>query len=638
MANNGSSILAADFGSVNTRVMLFDLVQGRYRLIAQESGLTTLNDPADDVSVGLRQLLRRIEQYTGRTLVNSDGQVIMPEDMDHNGVDAFITTSSAGRPMRAVLVSLIPEVSLSTALRTIDSAYVEPVAEVHLRDGRTEEERLNALLRNRPNLIFISGGVEHGAQQAVQQMLQLVHLALRITPQGQRPLVIYAGNSALSAKVHGLLGDLTAVYVADNIRPDISDEEFDSAEVALGRVFDQYRDSADEGFHAVSEMSSTGILPTAQSYELLAEYLRKAHSGNVIVADVGSTSCILVGSFGDDVATRISTRSGVGHSAPLLLEQVGTEAIARWLPFIPAPAEIENYALNKSIRPASVPMNVRELYLETAFLREALRYEVQESLYQWRGTTPGAPLPPVAALVIGGSPLAGTGNPFLSMMLAADALQPTGVTRVYADPSGFAPMFAPVGRLNPEAAVQLAEGGALVNLGTLISIEGYAAPDRTVARLTITTGDGEKINYELKGGHLLSLPLPAEYSLTLQIRTVGAHRIGGKRRLKLTLSGGAGGILLDARGRNFEPAAAVAARAQWMPLWLHEATDEPLQPIPPEWLGVDASQVEAVPAAQPADILELAGFDEADFPENGDSQRKKDDELNEELGSLRDLL
>ncbi|MCA9913194.1 MAG: glutamate mutase L, partial [Anaerolineae bacterium] len=275
MATKSSSILAADFGSVNTRVMLFDLVQGRYRLIAQESGLTTLNDTADDVSVGLQQLLRRIERYAGRKLYSSDGRLMIPEDVEHNGVDAFITTASAGRPMRAVLVSLIPEVSLSTSLRTIDSAYVEPVAEVHLRDGRTEQERLNALLKNRPNLIFISGGVERGAQEAMQQMLQLVHLALKITPQGQRPLVIYGGNSALSAKVHGLLGELTQVFVADNIRPGIAEEDFESAEVALGRAFDQYRDSADEGFHTVSEMSSTGILPTAQSYEVLAEYLRK---------------------------------------------------------------------------------------------------------------------------------------------------------------------------------------------------------------------------------------------------------------------------------------------------------------------------------------------------------------------------
>jgi hypothetical protein len=383
-------------------------------------------------------------------------------------------------------------------------------------------------------------------------------------------------------------------------------------------------------------MSSSGILPTAQGYEVLVEYLRKAHDGNVIVADLGSTSSILVGGFGGDVATRISTRSGIGQSAPMLLEEVGEDAIADWLPFLPTEAEIQNYALNKSIRPASIPLDMRGFYLEMALVRAAVRHEIRESLYQWPGTKADDPLPAVAALVISGAPLAETGSPFLSMMLAADCLQPTGITQVYGDPNGFAPMFAPIARLNPEAAVQLAEGGALVNLGTLISIEGSVIPDRTVARLTITTSDGEKIQYELKGGHLLSLPLPADYSLTLQIRAVGGHSIGGKRRVKLTLSGGAGGILLDARGRNFDPAASVEERAKWLPLWLHEATDEPLQAIPPEWLGRTAVEGEAV--AQPTDILELAGFDEDDFDDNGAAQKRKDDELNEELGSLRDLL
>ncbi|MCA9913195.1 MAG: glutamate mutase L, partial [Anaerolineae bacterium] len=355
-----------------------------------------------------------------------------------------------------------------------------------------------------------------------------------------------------------------------------------------------------------------------------------------IIADVGSTSSILVGGFGDDVSTRISTRSGLGQSAPLLLELLGEEAVANWLPFVPAQAEIQNYALNKSIRPASIPISLRDFYLEMAFLREALRMETRESLYQWPGTEAGKALPAVAAMVISGGALANTGNPFLSMMLAADGLQPTGVTKMYADPYAFASVFAPIGRINPEAAVQLVDSGALVDLGTLISIDGYAVPDRTVARLRITTSDGEKINYELKGGHLLSLPLPANYSLTLQIRTVGAHRIGGKSRMKITLSGGAGGILIDARGRNFEPAATVAERARWLPLWIHEATDEPLQEIPAEWIGAGAMTTEA--SAQPADLMELAGFNDEDFMDEASEQKKKDDELNEELGSLRDLL
>ena len=35
------SILAVDFGSVHTRVLLFDVVDGEYALVAQRQGKTT---------------------------------------------------------------------------------------------------------------------------------------------------------------------------------------------------------------------------------------------------------------------------------------------------------------------------------------------------------------------------------------------------------------------------------------------------------------------------------------------------------------------------------------------------------------------------------------------------------------------
>lgn len=112
-----SSILAADFGSVRTRVVLIDVVDGEYRLVARESGQTTLGYPVDDLSVGLHQLLDHLEQVTGRRFYNQLGQIVTPEDENRTGVDLFITTASAGRPIRAVLVGLMPEISITSALR-----------------------------------------------------------------------------------------------------------------------------------------------------------------------------------------------------------------------------------------------------------------------------------------------------------------------------------------------------------------------------------------------------------------------------------------------------------------------------------------------------------------------------------------
>ena len=39
------SVLAVDFGSVNTRVLLFDVVDGDYALVAHRQGKTTIDAP-----------------------------------------------------------------------------------------------------------------------------------------------------------------------------------------------------------------------------------------------------------------------------------------------------------------------------------------------------------------------------------------------------------------------------------------------------------------------------------------------------------------------------------------------------------------------------------------------------------------
>lgn len=599
-----SSILAADFGSVHTRAVLVDVVEGQYRLVAYERGLSTLSGSAEDLTVGLANVVRQMERFTGRSFYNPLGQIVTPEDNDRTGVDYFVTTASAGRPLRAVVIGLIPDFSLNSALRAISGAYVEAVAQLHLRDGSSEEDRLNAILLSHPDLIFIAGGVEGGAQRALHELLNVVQLALKITDPSLRPTVIYAGNAALSGKVHQLLGELTTVLVADNVLPSVGDEHFESAELALARAFDEQHEHHDESFQALGEMSSSGILPTAQSYSLVAEYYAKSRQANVIAVDIGSTSTVLVGVFQGQVSTRISTAIGLGHSADRLLEAVGHEAVKGWLPYSPEPYEIQTYALNKVARPATIPLTLRDLHLEHALLRSGLRHMVEEARTFWPGVEAGEPLPPVNLIVVGGSALTNTGSAMYTMLLLADSVQPSGVTEVKADPYGMVPLTGTVARHAPDAVVQLLEGDGLEHLGTLISIEGTPATDRVIASFTLITQDGERVKSKLIGGHLLSLPLPAEHSVELRIRLRRGYRIGGKGRIKLTLSGGKGGILIDARGRTFQPAKEVAARARQLPQWIHEATEDPLRPIPAEWLQREGAQDRA--AAQDEAALNLA--------------------------------
>jgi uncharacterized protein (TIGR01319 family) len=583
-APSQGALLAADFGSVNTRVTLWDVVDGEYRLVSRVITPTTVGYPVDDVSVGLRRALAEITTATGRRFFDKEGQLITPEGTDRSGVDLFVTTASAGRPLRAAIIGLMPDISLDSAFRAINGVYVEAVATLHLEDAMTEEERLNALVLTRPDMIFIAGGTDGGAQDALKDMITTVRLALALTDEAHRPVVLYAGNRALVPYIQQTLGESTSLFLADNIRPSLDEEHFEPVTAELGRTFDIYKEKHGEGFSEVGRMSNSGVLPTAQSYALIAEYFAQSRSGDVIAIDMGSSTTTLVGVFEQDVDATVSTTLGLGHSASLLVEQLGLERLSTWLPFYPRPGEIRNYALNKGLRPASLPMTVRDLYIEHAFIRAAIHYLIENARVGWQGVSRMGPLPDVNLILAGGAALTNNGLPSYNLMLIVDSIRPSGITEVLADPYGLIPAMGAAARLNPEAVVQLIERQQLERLGTVISVAGIPQRDKTAMRIKLTTDDGEVITRELPGGHLVLLPLPANAEVTLEMRLFGGLRVQGKSRLKRKLRGGTAGLLLDMRGRPLRTAETVEGRADLLPMWVHEATDDPQSDIPESWL------------------------------------------------------
>src|SRR5262245_784871 len=155
------SILAVDFGSVYTRAVLIDLVDGIYQLVARSQTRTTDGFPTGDITVGLDRVLREISDATGRTFTDPEGKILSPEQEDRSGVDLFTVTASSGRPLRAVIVGLMPDLSINSAIRAAET-YVDIAATIHLADGRDEQERLNAIFLSAPDIILMVGGTEKG--------------------------------------------------------------------------------------------------------------------------------------------------------------------------------------------------------------------------------------------------------------------------------------------------------------------------------------------------------------------------------------------------------------------------------------------------------------------------------------------
>src|SRR5258708_33733891 len=93
---------------------------------------------------------------TGRNLLNGE-EILIGQRPDGSGVDLFLATASGGRPMKTVLVGLLPDVSIATARRALGSPYGDLVDPPRLAAVRPPEGQRNATLPKNPALISVLG-------------------------------------------------------------------------------------------------------------------------------------------------------------------------------------------------------------------------------------------------------------------------------------------------------------------------------------------------------------------------------------------------------------------------------------------------------------------------------------------------
>ena len=579
-----NSILAADFGNVNTRVLLFEIVDGEYRLVAQGRGRSTIGSPTDDVSVGLASVLREIAAASGRRFFDESGALIRPEQVDRVGVDYCLTTASAGLPTRAVLVGLYESQDIAAARRAIAPFYIDVAAELHLEDGMTARARLNRLVHSRPQLILITGGTDGGARTVLLDLLTVLRQAVALITAGSRPTVIYAGNSDLAVSVREMLAQHVEVLIAPNIRGR-GGISLDGVQRALGGYFDASR-RASKSYKSVAAMSNSGIQPSARGIETMTAFFSRQVNGAVLTMDFGSARSLLSLAHQGAVHTLVRSDIGSGHSAAAALERIGEEAVSQWLPFHPHRQELTQYVLDKGLRLDSVPLDMRARYIEYALLRAGIRYLLTE-LRRGRGGLEDAPDPArVTLALVAGATITGSGQGALDMLLLSDALECDGLLEVKADPHGALAALGALAAVKPMAVVQLLNSKVLENVGTLIRVTGKAAGGASAIKVSAIMQNGARIERDIPVGDVWHLPLSTAASVDLRIQARRGLSIGGKRRLRLRLQGGRGGLLFDARLDAMRDANTMTERAVNMLRWFAAVTGQERPVVIPEsWLA-----------------------------------------------------
>lgn len=589
-----NTILAADFGSVTTCVVLFDQVAGQFRLVSRAQALTTATPPLDDVSIGMTRAIEQLSASTGRTLLTGN-KLLMNERNNRSGIDLFTATASGGRPMRGVLVGLTPDVSLASGRRALGSIYIDLVDTLSLGDDRAQEMQVNAILSQRPDLILIVGGTDNGARELMLGLLNTVKLAVSLLPLGARPVILYAGNEALHEQVKALFSDdEVQLFVAANVRPTLTEERLNGAQLELALVYGAYKSNNAGGFSDVQGMSWLGVLPTANSYANVIRYLGELSDPGtgVLFVDVGSSTVTICAALRKESYISIRPDLGLGHSAVSSVEQVGAQNVLRWLTYPATENDLLNYVWNKTLRPATVPQSPEDLEMEYALTREVIRTALSTARQSWRGVDRNAALPTMRPIIGAGAVLSQVLEPGISALLLLDALQPSGVTDLRLDPYGVIAALGGIAYLQPLALVQVLEAGGLLSLGTAICPDGKPGAANAMT-VTVKYASGRTVQRTVESGGLRAIELPSGQKATVTVQCERGLTLNGRRKVTLTVEGGAAGIVFDGRGRPLVIPTDISRRKDLLPRWIAGVRAE-------QTTSQTNSQVAAQSAAQSA--------------------------------------
>ncbi|MCW5877392.1 MAG: glutamate mutase L [Anaerolineales bacterium] len=571
---HGQSLIAIDVGSANTRAHFFDVVEGRYRFLATGEVPSTGGAPAFDINLGVLEALNRLQELIGRTLVSSEGLHISPDNEGGVGANAVSASFSAGQPVKLVTVGLLEGVSLDSVNKLAGSNYCQVVGSFNLNDRRKPEAIIDSICQSLPDMILMAGGTNRGASRSVVRLANYIALALKLIPEASRPQVLFAGNESLAEELDQLLGALTRVHHAPNIRPSLDQENLTPAEQKLRELAFDVQAKRLTGLQEFRGLAEGELHPSAAAMGRIVRFFSTVVDPpkGVLGVDLGAAHTTVAAAFGGDQRLRVFSDLGIGGSLSGMLAETHLSQIMRWIPYDLSDEAVLDYLHNKPLFPNSLPTSLEELAIEQAAARQVMRLAIGKSLallppdaiYPLPGTVPW-----FDRVLVSGAAVSRAPRLEQSLMMILDALQPVGIATIILDQNNLsAPLGAAAG-LDALLAVQVLESNAFMNLGTVISPVGRGRGGPLLRIQVVRNGQKEPV-VDVHEGGLRVIPLPQGQVADLYVQPLQNVNIGlgpGRGGWVRRVVGGAFGLVIDARGRPIQVPSAFNQRREALLAW-----------------------------------------------------------------------
>jgi hypothetical protein len=292
----------------------------------------------------------------------------------------------------------------------------------------------------------------------------------------------------------------------------------------------------------------------------------------LLSVNIGASATSVAAGFNGDLTLGVYPQYGLGENLAGLLQQTEIDHIMRWLQLDISPNMLREYMFQKSLYPSSIPATKDEQAIAQAIARQALYLAVRTAQKDFpahaRPTREGV-MPPLD-LILGGGGVVSEGTSLgQSLLLLLDAIQPVGIMPILLDQNNLLPLLGVAASRSHYLPVQVIESGAFIGLGTVASVVASANYGDQVVRARLSYADGTEARAEVKFGGLEILPLASGQSARLSLQPLrrADAGLGPGRSGAIQVTGGALGVVIDARGRPLQFPGDAVRRRELMKRW-----------------------------------------------------------------------
>lgn len=582
-----SRVIVTDCGSTTTKALLFEKKEGVWRQTFRGESPTTVERPIADVTVGVHNSFLEVEELCERSLLKPDSGgksndecplIIRDSERPEEGVDLYLSTSSAGGGLQMVVTGVVGAISAESAERAALGAGAIVMDRLSTDVIGEDYEAIQRLRHLKPDMMLVAGGYEGGARAQVVDIIELIKAASprpRFGSLMALPL-IYAGNSALVEEIEHIWGAGNAVTVVGNVRPSVSEERLNGARDAIHELFLTHVMSQSPGYSKLLEWSPFPVMPTPAAVGDMVQAFAQESGKQVLCVDIGGATTDVFSTVRDNngefVFNRtVSANLGMSYSVGNVLLEAGVDNIIRWLPYTASKDDVCDILRNKMIRPTSIPCTLEELWLEQAVCREALRLSLVQhrafavsitsnagaggisSVFKQKARRYHLVNPMELDVVIGsGGVLSHAPSRLSAALMMIEGFSLAGITELCVDSIFMMPHLGVFSSIHREAAIQIFNSDCIVPVAvSVVPVYLERVKERDLAEVYV---EGNLVG-TVSRGVVHHIPVRLNETVEIEVRPKSAVDVGGGygMSVKRRVNTGIAGFILDGRGAPLFP-------------------------------------------------------------------------------------